>query len=159
LRWAEWYARRDGIELDYRPPRTQLGCFRVRLGPDYLPNASTGTRRLFIPNPGLLELSSDWQTDHGIDSGFRVRTPAGATPWKDGGMWWPTLDGGAIIRLGTGYFGMSVVVRRQGSAYSGKADTFQDVGYDSQTAKLELWPTPCGSAEPRLAADRAEHRR
>jgi len=158
LRWAEWLARRDRIELDYRPPRIQLGCFRVHLGPDYLPDSSTGTRHLFIPNPEFVELSSAWITNR-IDSGFRVRTPHGSTPWSDGGVWWPTLGGGAIIRLGTGFYGMNMVVRRRGSVYAGKAATFQDVGYDSQKASAELWRVPCGAAEPRVAADGAAPRR
>ena len=152
LRWAERVARRDRIELDYRPPQAQVGCFRVHLGPGYLSDASTGTERVFIPNPGFIELSSDWQTDR-IDSGFRVRTLPGSTPWRDGGVWWPTLDGGAIIRLGDGFFGMSLVVHLRGSVYSGKAATFQDVGYASQRTSAELWRTPCGAAEPGAAAD------
>jgi hypothetical protein len=74
-------------------------------------------------------------------------------------MWWPTLDGGAIIRLGTGFFGMSLVVHLRGSGYSGKAATFQDVGYDSQRTSVELWRTPCDAAEPRVAAGGAAPRR
>ena len=158
LSWAEWVARRDRLELDYRPPRDQVGCFRVHLGPGYLSDSSMGTERVLIPNPGFIELSSDWQTDR-IASGFRVRTPRGSTPWKTGGLWWPTRDGGAIIRLGDGFFGMSLVVHQRGSSYSGKAATFQDVGSDSQRASAELWRAPCGAAEPRVAADGAAPRR
>jgi len=154
LGWAEELARRDRRELDYRPPRAQVGCFRVRLGPDYLPNASTGTRHLFIPNPGVVELSSEWTTDR-INSGLRVRTPPRSTPWRDGGVWWPTMDGGATIRLGDGFSGMNLVVHPQGSLYAGKAATYRDVGYDSQRAGAELWPAPCVAAQPAAAADGA----
>jgi hypothetical protein len=77
-----------------------------------------------------------------------VRTPLRSTPWRDGGFWRPTKDGGAIIDLGDGFSGMIIVVRRNGAGYSGKAATFHDLGDDAQRAPVELWPTRCESPAP-----------
>jgi hypothetical protein len=153
--WAEAVACYHHVELDEHSPADRRGCYRLALGPTYLPNASTGRERRFIPNPEIIELTADWYTKERIHSGFLVRTPAGSTPWGDNGVWRPTRDGGALIDLGTGFSGLLLVVRRNSSGYSGNASTYQDIGDDSATATADLRPVSCAKmpSNPPLQSD------
>lgn len=145
--WAEQLAYHDRVELDDRPPGDRAKCYRLALGPTYLPNASTGTQRPFMENPGFVELTSDWYTA-GVRSGYLVRTPPRPAPWVDKGVWWPTRDGGAFIDLGTGFFGIMLRMHRSGLGYSGTAATYQDVGDESQRSTADLWPIGCEKMPP-----------
>jgi hypothetical protein len=127
--WAQQLACYEHAELDERPPVGWAGCYRLALGPTYLPNAATGTKGPFIENPEFIELTSDWYTT-GVRGGYLVRTPPRRGPWVDKGVWWPTRAGGAFIDLGTGFFGMMLRMRRSTAGYSGTAETYQDVGDD-----------------------------
>ena len=123
------------VRQSSRPPRDQL------------PNASTGTQRPFMENPGFVELTSNWYTA-GVRSGYLVRTPPRPAPWVDKGVWWPTRDGGAFIDLGTGFFGIMLRMHRSGLGYSGTAATYQDVGDESQRSTADLWPIGCEKMPP-----------
>lgn len=140
--WAEAVARHRGVELAAHAPVDGLGCYRLDVGPSYLPNAAIHGERVFIPGPRFIELRTEWYTKQ-VRSGFLVRTPPGLTPWGENGVWRPTRDGGAIIDLGTGFSGLILVMHRDGLGYSGTAATYQDVGDESDRSTAQLWPVPC----------------
>ena len=104
-----------------------------------------------MPNPEVIELTSEWYTKGRIHSGFLVRTPVGSTPWGDNGVWRPTRTGGALIDLGTGFSGLFLVVHRNTWGYSGNASTYQDVGDNSARATADLWPVSCAKMPPNPA--------
>ena len=142
--WAEGVACYHHLDLEQQTPTDRLGCYRVALGQTYLPNWSTGAPFIsFIPNPEFIELTAEWYAKGRIHSGFLVRVPAGWNYWGGNGVWRPTRTGGALIDLGTGFSGLLFLMHRDSWGYSGNASTYQDVGYDSATAKADLWPVSC----------------
>jgi hypothetical protein len=141
--WAEGIACYHQVELAEHPPSDRLGCYRLALGPTYLPNHSTRGQSRFIPNPEIIELTAEWYSVGRIHSGFLVRTPTGSIPWVDNGVWRPTRTGGAIIDLGTGCSGLVLFMNRNRWGYSGHASTYQDISYDSARAAADLWPVSC----------------
>ena len=145
--WAEAVACYHHVELAEGPAADRLGCYRLALGPTYLPNASNAGQTIFIPNPEVIELTSEWYTMKRIHSGLLVRTPAGSR-WGNNGVWRPTRNGGALIDLGDGLSGLLVVVHRNGQGYSGNASTYQDIGEDFTRATADLWPVSCARMPP-----------
>jgi hypothetical protein len=138
--WAQELACSERVELDDRPPVDRV-CYRLALGSTYLPNASKGTDRVFMENPGFIELTSEWHSTE-TRSGYLVRArPQG--PWPETGVWWPTREGGAFVDLGTGFSGMLLRLHRNGPGYAGTIATYQDVGDESQRSSARLWPTDC----------------
>jgi hypothetical protein len=150
--WAEQIACRQGQAIaDYHAGwlrwllGRRVGCYQVRLGPDYLPNYTASRDRMFLPNPSIIELTREGHSD-GVYWGFRVRTHPRSAPWKDGGLWRPTTDEGAVINLGNSFFGMTLAMHPEGSGLVGRAAMHYDIKVgDPGTAHAELWPTQCAN--------------
>jgi hypothetical protein len=125
-----------------KPERIQ-GCYELTLSP-WRPDLNLGEDAVFITPPHRIQLLTERGTEGWEQEGFIAKPAPGVKASVHRGSWWLPKSSDSIgIWWTTGYSGLRMVLKIDGTDLRGKATSFWDFPRKRQTADVTAHKVDC----------------